>query len=282
MNFWRKWNFKVSEEPDQVVMFVWKRKWSPAVSAISNALRETISDLQHRFALAVLHTFCPPNWGWPCNTGWSQEPPREWLQLLCNKCALETVFSLEMGTKCKSWALDSNPFRFECSHIWPKEITRLLFRLHKGSWEVCQSKAFLLSLFSCSGTWPLWTLPQSGDRGLPEEISTSQVLSEREEVFFTQHPLNSLNSFQRNIKSLKITYIYVRTIHVRTISQGLRNCLKWRSHRLLETRLFWGMPPSAWYFYSPLQHWQRLGTALKGMLLWHRIYILCNRNCHSY
>lgn len=64
MNFWRKWNFKVSEEPDQVVMFVWKRKWSPAVSAISNALRETICDPQHRFALAVLRAFCPPNCLW--------------------------------------------------------------------------------------------------------------------------------------------------------------------------------------------------------------------------
>lgn len=44
----------MSEEPDQVVMFFWKRKGSPAVSAISNALRETISNTEHRFALAAL------------------------------------------------------------------------------------------------------------------------------------------------------------------------------------------------------------------------------------
>lgn len=51
----------MSEKPDQVVMFVWKRKLSPAVSAISNALRETISNTQHTFALAVLHALCGAN-----------------------------------------------------------------------------------------------------------------------------------------------------------------------------------------------------------------------------
>lgn len=151
MNFWRKWNFKVSEEPDQVEMFVWKRKWSPAVSAVSNALREMISNAQHRFALALLHIFCTANWGWPWNTSpqsRSQEPLRERLQLLYHKYALETVFSLEMGTKHKSWALDSNTFRFECSNIWPKEVTSLLFRLHKSYWDVYQHKTLFFGYFS--------------------------------------------------------------------------------------------------------------------------------------
>lgn len=96
-----EWNFKVLEDPDQGVMFVWKRKWSPAVSAISNTSRETISSTQHRFALAALHTFCAANWGWPWNTSQrnSQEPLRERLQLLYHKCALETVVFLEMGAK---------------------------------------------------------------------------------------------------------------------------------------------------------------------------------------
>lgn len=55
--------FKVSEKPDQVVVFVWKKKYTTAVPAVSNALMETISNQQHRFALAVPHAFCHLNRG---------------------------------------------------------------------------------------------------------------------------------------------------------------------------------------------------------------------------
>lgn len=79
----------MSEESDQVVMFVWKRKWSPAVSAVSNAFSEIISNTQHRFALAVLYAVCAALWGWSWNTSpqsSSQEPLRVAAAPLSHKC----------------------------------------------------------------------------------------------------------------------------------------------------------------------------------------------------
>jgi len=105
------------------------------VSAISNVLRETISDPQHRFALSVLHNFCSLNCLWQhweitvrvtMQHSYSEQfigISQRMTSSLFHKCALGIVFSLEMGTKCQSYALDSNTFRSECSHIWPKVFT---------------------------------------------------------------------------------------------------------------------------------------------------------------